>query len=69
MSRLESAMSDYQLVRSIWCQTQGTEASGGAVLSSGMLTLMDVDIYDPTNNATSVIQTSMTGSLRIRGEV
>ncbi|MEM9547556.1 MAG: hypothetical protein AAGA77_16365, partial [Bacteroidota bacterium] len=47
----------------------GTEASGGAVLSSGMLTLMDVDIYDPTNNATSVIQTSMTGSLRIRGEV
>ena len=47
----------------------GTDPSGGAVLNNGLLTLLDVDIYDPTNNATSVIQSSMTGSLTIQGTV
>lgn len=47
----------------------GTEASGGAALNSGLLTLVDVDIYDPLSNATSVIQNSMSGSLTIRGVV
>lgn len=47
----------------------GTAASGGAALNNGILTLMDVDIYDPTNNATSVIENSLSGSLRIKGEV
>ena len=47
----------------------GANPSGGAVLSNGILTLMDVNIYDPTNNATTVIETSISGSLIIKGEV
>lgn len=47
----------------------GADPLGGAVLNGGILTLMDVDIYDPTNNATSVIETTMSGSLRISGTV
>ena len=47
----------------------GTDPIGGAVLNNAMLTLMDIDIYDPTNNATTVIESTVTGSLRIKGEV
>ena len=47
----------------------GSNLSGGAVLSNGMMTLMDVEIYDPNGTASTVIQTSATGSLTIQGDV
>jgi len=47
----------------------GTDPIGGAVLNGGIMTLMDVDIYDPTNSSTTVIETTLSGSLRIKGTV
>ncbi|MDF1694670.1 MAG: hypothetical protein P1U56_02510 [Saprospiraceae bacterium] len=47
----------------------GGQVSGGAALNSGILTFVDIDIYDPANTATSVIQNTISGSLTIRGLV
>jgi len=47
----------------------GMEANGGAVLNNGTLTLIDLDIIDPTNNSTTVVRTTLSGTLRIRGQV
>ncbi|MFT4533213.1 MAG: hypothetical protein ACJA1A_002733 [Saprospiraceae bacterium] len=47
----------------------GSDPSGGAIQNNSLMTIMDVDIYDPTGNATSVIETTMSGSLTIRGTV
>ena len=47
----------------------GTEPLGGAIQNNGMMTLMDIDIYDPTSNATSVIENAIGGTLTIRGSV
>jgi len=47
----------------------GTDPGSGAVLHSGMLTLIDIDIYNPTGTATSVIETTLSGTVTIRGSV
>ena len=47
----------------------GSEAIGGGAQNDGYLTLIDVDIYDPTNSSTSVISNTLSGELTIQGLV
>lgn len=47
----------------------GINPMGSAIHNEGILTLLDVDIYYPAINSTTVVRTTLTGSLNIDGTV